>query len=74
MAKKRDRALERAIRAAGGVVALANAIGISKQAVCGWEKCPPGRVLDVETATKGVISRYRLRPDIFGARVEKLAA
>jgi DNA-binding transcriptional regulator YdaS (Cro superfamily) len=69
MAKKRDTALEHAIEAAGGVVALADAIGISKQAVSGWEQCPAERVLQVEAATKGIVSRYRLRPDIFGREV-----
>jgi DNA-binding transcriptional regulator YdaS (Cro superfamily) len=66
VAKKRDTALDFAIEVAGGVVALARAVGVSKQAVSNWPRCPAGRVLDVEAATKGVVSRYRLRPDIFG--------
>ena len=66
MAKKRDTALEMAIEVVGGVVALADELGISKQAVSGWGQCPADRVLQVEAATKGRVSRYRLRPDIFG--------
>lgn len=66
MTKKRDTALEHAIEVVGGVVALAEALGISKQAVSGWEQCPAERALQVEAATKGVVTRYRLRPDIFG--------
>ena len=69
MAKNRDSALERAIEVVGGVVSLADSLGISKQAVSGWEQCPADRVLQVEAATNGVVSRYKLRPDIFGREV-----
>jgi DNA-binding transcriptional regulator YdaS (Cro superfamily) len=68
MARKRHAALAHALKAAGGVSALADSLGITKQAVCGWRKCPAGRVLDVERATGGVVNRYRLRPDIFGRK------
>lgn len=74
MARKRDTALEHAIEVAGGVGALADALGISKQAVSGWGKCPAERVLQVEAATQGVVSRYRLRPDIFGRGLRGMAA
>jgi DNA-binding transcriptional regulator YdaS (Cro superfamily) len=39
---------------------------ITAQAVCGWKRCPSGRVLQVERATGGKVTRYKLRPDIFG--------
>jgi DNA-binding transcriptional regulator YdaS (Cro superfamily) len=64
--KERDVALQHAIEAAGGVVALARLLKMNKQAVSQWRRCPPKRVRDVEAATGGVVTRYRLRPDIYG--------
>lgn len=57
-------ALDEAIYAAGGVRGLAEALELSHQAVSSWVICPPNRALDVERLTG--ISRYRLRPDVFG--------
>jgi DNA-binding transcriptional regulator YdaS (Cro superfamily) len=68
MARKRHAALAHALEAAGGISKLADSLGITKQAVSGWRKCPAGRVIDVERATGGVVNRYRLRPDIFGRK------
>lgn len=70
--KKRDIALQHAIKAVGGPAKLAKFITenfepISAQAICGWMRCPPRRVLQVELATGGKIQRHRLRPDIFPA-------
>lgn len=61
--------LDRAKKACGGAVALAKALStrgrtITSQAVGQWEKVPSGRVLDVEAITG--VSRYELRPDIYG--------
>lgn len=56
--------LNEAIVAAGGNSKLAAALGISSQAVSNWNNCPAERVLDVERLTG--VSRYRLRPDVFG--------
>lgn len=44
---------------------LGRELGISRQAVEQWRMVPPGRVLAVERLTG--ISRYDLRPDIYGA-------
>ena len=66
MARKRDVALQHAIKAAGGVSALARALGMNKQAVSAWRRCPPLRASAVEAATGGVVTRERLRPDVFG--------
>lgn len=68
MAKKKERdvALEHAIKTAGGISALAKLLGMKKQAVWQWRKCPPKRVLAVEAATGGVVTRHRLRPDVYG--------
>lgn len=60
----RDAALEKAIKDAGGVAALGRALGLSSQAISQWDRCPVERVLAVETASS--VSRYELRPDIYG--------
>ncbi len=61
----------RAITKSGGAAALAarltsNETGkpLHRQAVYQWQQVPATRVLDVE-AISGV-SRYELRPDVFG--------
>lgn len=70
---KIDTALAHAISAAGGPAELARTLGITVQAVCEWKKCPPRRAIDVERATKGVVSRYRLCPHVFGAPTREAA-
>jgi DNA-binding transcriptional regulator YdaS (Cro superfamily) len=62
---KKDPALQHAIQAAGGPAELARTLGITIQAVCGWRRCPTRRAIDVENATGGVVSRQRLRPDLY---------
>ncbi len=57
-------ALNRAIEKAGNAVILARYLGITKGAISQWKVCPPGRVMQIEELTG--ISRYELRPDIFG--------
>ena len=59
----RDPGLDEAIRAAGGVGALARKIGISQPSVSNWSRIPAERVLSVEAATG--VSRGVLRPDLF---------
>lgn len=61
----RDTGLDEAIRAAGGVGALARKIGISQPSVSNWARIPAERVLTVEAATG--IDRSVLRPDLYGA-------
>ena len=57
--------LKTAIQRAGGSRVLGPKLGISRQAVEQWLVVPPERVLQVERITG--ISRYALRPDIYGA-------
>ena len=59
----RDTGLDEAIRAAGGVGALARKIGISQPSVSNWSRIPAERVLAVEAATG--IDRSVLRPDLY---------
>ena len=71
MAKReKDPVLDRAIEVAGGPAALAKFISenfesITTQAVCDWTRCPPKRVLQIEKATAGQVTRHELRPDIY---------
>jgi TorA maturation chaperone TorD len=59
----RDDGLDEAIRAAGGIGALARKIGISQPSVSNWSRIPAERVLSVEAATG--VSRETLRPDLY---------
>ncbi|QCI67910.1 Cro/CI family transcriptional regulator [Phreatobacter stygius] len=59
----RDGGLEAAIKAVGGVGALARALGISQPSVSNWQRIPPERVIAVETLTG--IGRHQLRPDLY---------
>ena len=61
----KDKALERAISAAGGPAALARQLGVRPQAVSQWQRVPAERVLDVVRAAEGAVSRHELRPDIY---------
>jgi TorA maturation chaperone TorD len=59
----RDPGLDEALRAAGGVGALARKIGISQPSVSNWSRIPAERVLSVEAATG--VNRATLRPDLY---------
>lgn len=61
----RNPGLDEAIRAAGGVGALARKIGISQPSVSNWSHVPAERVLSVEAATG--VSRVTLRPDLYAS-------
>lgn len=65
--------IDRAIKAAGGLGALAKTIGVSPQAVDKWRRkgVPAERVLAIEAATG--VSRHDLRPDVY-PRAEPAAA
>lgn len=52
-----------AAKAAGGINALADRLGIKRQAFYMWRRVPAERVLDIEAATG--VSRHDLRPDIY---------
>lgn len=60
-----------------GPSALADAIGVTPQFITSLSKgerpVPPGRCLAIEAATLGKVTRYELRPDVFGGPPEKAA-
>ena len=62
--------IEKACEVVGGQTALARAIGIHPQLmtkiVKGDRPLPAKRCIAVEIATNGAVTRYDLRPDIFG--------
>src|SRR5262249_41335626 len=64
----REQGLKEAIRAAGGVRALAQKIGISQPSVSNWTRVPADRITAVEAATG--VGREVLRPDLFAPRGE----
>jgi DNA-binding transcriptional regulator YdaS (Cro superfamily) len=49
---------------AGGVVSLANGLGIKHTSLHTWTRVPAERVLEFERLTG--ISRYDVRPDVYG--------
>lgn len=65
-------ALDRAIKVAGGLTALANRINVKPQVVANWKRrgVPAGRVLAIEAAThdrrgRPRVLRQDLRPDLY---------
>jgi hypothetical protein len=63
-----EEALQKAIDLIGGPAAVGKLFDpqISGPAVSQWEKAPANRVLVIEAATNGQVTRHDLRPDIFG--------
>jgi len=59
----RDAALQRAIDAVGGAAELARRIGVKRQAVSAWRRCPMERARPVQTVTG--VSIHELRPDVW---------
>lgn len=62
---------KQAVAQSGGSSKLSEVLGISRQAIDQWIVIPPKHVLRVEQ-TSG-ISRYRLRPDIYGEEPKRRA-
>ena len=61
--KPEEKALRRAIKAAGNKSALARLLGCTRQCVSGWKRVPLVRVVAVEKATG--VPRAELRPDVW---------
>lgn len=63
--KQIDPALKRAILSVGGASTLAKLVGVTPQALWQWRRVPAARVLAVEAATRGLVTRHELRPDFY---------
>lgn len=63
-------ALQLAIEHMGSQARLADALSVRQSAVANWlsRGVPVKRAVDIERATGGAVTRYELRPDIFGER------
>lgn len=62
------KALDRAVKKAGSQLRLAALLGIKPPSISGWYgrgRVPAERCIEIETVTG--VSRYELRPDVFGA-------
>jgi DNA-binding transcriptional regulator YdaS (Cro superfamily) len=62
-------ALDRACEILGNQDALALKLNIRSPSISGWRRrknVPIERCIDIERATEGQVSRYELRPDVFG--------
>lgn len=77
MATQADHSIADIIAAGGGPSAIARSLSalgtaITPQAVGQWKRVPGERALDIEALTG--ISRYRIRPDIYGPEPKLEAA
>lgn len=63
----KNKALKKVIDLIGSQSELARQVGVTQQTVFNWLKkqTPAKRVLQIEKLTKGVVTRYELRPDIY---------
>lgn len=68
-----EEALQKAIKACGTEAELARRIGLTAQAINQWKVAPPLRVLEIENATQGKVSRHQLRPDLYPEESEAAA-
>lgn len=63
-------AIQRAAELAGGQSALARKLGCTSQAIskmCSTGRVPAERVLAIESAVDGAVTRFELRPDLYPA-------
>jgi DNA-binding transcriptional regulator YdaS (Cro superfamily) len=62
-------AIARAVEIAGGLTAMTRRLGMKNpQAVYEWvkyDRVPAARVLAIETAVDGAVTRHQLRPDLY---------
>lgn len=62
-------ALDRAVALLGTQNALASTLHVRSASISGWRrrgKVPAERCTAIEQATAGQVTRYQLRPDVFG--------
>ena len=61
--------VERVVHAAGGPTKLSIALEVSRQTIYSWiatGKIPSEHCLEIEDLLAGLVSRYEMRPDIYG--------
>lgn len=66
----KNQPLDKAVEALGTQAALARFLGVKPPTVSQWineqRPVPPRFCIPIEEATGGAVTRYDLRPDIFG--------
>lgn len=69
--------IEVAAEVAGGRTALARALGVTPSMVSQWcagfRPVSPRHCIPIEEATRGSVTRYDLRPDVFGTQAKGFA-
>ena len=63
------RALDQVIDILGSQTALAQKLNLQQPSINSWKlrgMIPPGRCRDIEKIVRGGVTRYEMRPDIFG--------
>lgn len=62
--------IEKAVSVAGGLSELGDAIGVTRPMVYQWinriRPVAAKHCIPIEQATQGAVTRYQLRPDVFG--------
>ena len=71
MTEKSRSAIELAADAVGGVPTLAELLGVTRHAIYQWERVPAGRVIPIEAATGGKVTRHDLRPDLYPVEAKR---
>lgn len=69
-------ALLKAISEAGSITELARRVNVSPQVVINWRArgmVPAERCREVEAAVHAAVTRYDLRPDVFGSNKREAA-
>ena len=64
-------AIDAAVTEVGTQAALAAILGIKSPSISEWRKrgkVPADRCIAIERATNGAVTRYELRPDVFGTK------
>lgn len=75
---EQENSIQRAAKVCGGGTALAKALGLTAPCVYQWlngtRPVPAERCRAIEAACGGKVTRYELRPDVFGESPEQAAA
>lgn len=51
-------------------VEIARICGVSPPALSSWKSVPAGYVRRLEAASEGKVTRYQMRPDVFGVSAD----